>query len=46
MPINNPDTVASAHIIHRRELLKLTGAGVAERVNRALAIRAEAATRD
>lgn len=29
MPMNTRDTDSSAHLIHRRELLKLTGAGVA-----------------
>jgi fermentation-respiration switch protein FrsA (DUF1100 family) len=29
MPINTPDTNSSARVIHRRELLKLTGAGAA-----------------
>ncbi|RUY92635.1 MULTISPECIES: alpha/beta hydrolase [unclassified Mesorhizobium] len=29
MPMNTPDTKNSASVIHRRELLKLTGAGVA-----------------
>ncbi|MGX7875203.1 alpha/beta hydrolase [Mesorhizobium sp. ORM6] len=29
MPVNTPDTRMSARTIHRRELLKLTGAGVA-----------------
>jgi fermentation-respiration switch protein FrsA (DUF1100 family) len=29
MPRNTPDTTSSTHVVHRRELLKLTGAGVA-----------------
>ncbi|MBA8881825.1 alpha/beta hydrolase [Phyllobacterium myrsinacearum] len=29
MPLKTPDTNSSTHVVHRRELLKLTGAGVA-----------------